>query len=136
MIKKHQSPSFIAKNVPLLLMINKAKPNVFWSIFSMNCPHCRHGRMYRNSNPWNLKKVFDMPEKCEECGQPFELECEGLLAIALQHETDHLDGTVFVDHLSSLKRELIRRRMKKLKAEHASEKPEDVKKAAQHRSAL
>lgn len=30
--------------------------------------------MYRNSNPWNLKKVFDMPEKCEECGQPFELE--------------------------------------------------------------
>ena len=69
-------------------------------------------------------------------GKPFEIEAEGLLAIALQHETDHLDGTVFVDHLSSLKRELIRRRMKKLKAEHASEKPEDVKKAAQHRSAL
>ena len=40
----------------------------------MKCPHCRHGRMYRNTNPWNLKKVFDMPEKCEECGQPFELE--------------------------------------------------------------
>ena len=43
---------------------------------------------------------------------------------------DHLEGTVFVDHLSSLKRELIRRRMKKLKAEHASETPGEVKKAA------
>ncbi len=69
-------------------------------------------------------------------GKEFEVEAEELLAIALQHEHDHLEGMVFVDHLSSLKRELIRRRMKKLKAEHASEKPEDVKKAAQHRSAL
>ena len=69
-------------------------------------------------------------------GKEFEIEADELLAIAVQHESDHLEGTVFVDHLSSLKRELIRRRMKKLKAEHASEKPEDVKKAAQHRSAL
>jgi peptide deformylase len=49
------------------------------------------------------------------------LECDGLLAIAVQHETDHLDGTVFVDHLSTLKRELIRKRMKRVKAERASE---------------
>jgi peptide deformylase len=69
-------------------------------------------------------------------GKAFELECEGLLAIAVQHEHDHLQGTLFVDHLSSLKRELIRRRMKKLKAEHASEKAEDVKAAARHESAL
>jgi peptide deformylase len=46
-------------------------------------------------------------------------DATGLLSIALQHETDHLDGTLFVDHLSSLKRELIRRRMKRLKAELA-----------------
>jgi len=69
-------------------------------------------------------------------GKEFEIEAEDLLCIALQHETDHLEGTVFVDHLSSLKRELIRRRMKKLKAEHASETPGEVKKAAQHQSAL
>ena len=69
-------------------------------------------------------------------GKEFELEADELLAIAVQHENDHLDGTVFVDHLSSLKREFIRRRMKKLKAEHASETPGEVKKAAQHRSAL
>jgi peptide deformylase len=53
-------------------------------------------------------------------GQRIEIaDATGLLSIALQHETDHLDGTLFVDHLSSLKRELIKRRMKRLKAELA-----------------
>src|SRR5512140_3918150 len=66
-------------------------------------------------------------------GKEFELECEGLLAIAVQHEHDHLQGTLFVDHLSSLKRELIRRRMKKLKAERAAD---DIRTAPQHGSAL
>jgi peptide deformylase len=69
-------------------------------------------------------------------GQPFELECEGLLAIAVQHEHDHLQGTLFVDHLSSLKRELIRRRMKKLKAENAAEKAAQLRTAGHHESAL
>lgn len=73
-------------------------------------------------------------------GKPFELEADGLLAIALQHETDHLEGTLFVDHLSSLKRELIRKRMKRLKAERGAERAEagakDIKKAARHESAL
>ena len=69
-------------------------------------------------------------------GQEFELECEGLLSIAVQHEADHLEGTLFVDHLSSLKRELIRRRMKKLKQERASERPGEIRAAAQHKSAL
>jgi peptide deformylase len=69
-------------------------------------------------------------------GKPFELECEGLLAIAVQHEHDHLQGTLFVDHLSSLKRELIKRRMKKLKAERASEAAERIRSAPQHDTAL
>jgi peptide deformylase len=50
-------------------------------------------------------------------GQEQTLRCEGLLSIAVQHEKDHLEGTVFVDHVSTLKRELIRKRMKKLKTE-------------------
>jgi peptide deformylase len=66
-------------------------------------------------------------------GRPFEIEADGLLAIALQHETDHLNGTLFVDHLSSLKRELIKKRMKKLKAERAAE---GIRSAARHESAL
>jgi len=65
-------------------------------------------------------------------GKPFELEADGLLAIALQHETDHLDGTVFVDHLSSLKRELIKRRMKKVKAQRLAE----IRDAPRHETAL
>jgi peptide deformylase len=50
-------------------------------------------------------------------GKEQTLQCDGLLAIAVQHETDHLNGTVFVDHVSTLKRELIRKRMKRLKSE-------------------
>ncbi|HVO18391.1 MAG TPA: peptide deformylase [Anaeromyxobacter sp.] len=69
-------------------------------------------------------------------GRPFELEAEGLLAVAVQHETDHLNGTLFVDYLSSLKRELIRKRMKRLKAERAAEAAEEIKTAARHEKAL
>lgn len=54
-----------------------------------------------------------------ERGEAQELLCDGLLAIAVQHETDHLEGTVFVDHISTLKREMIRKRMKRLKADRA-----------------
>src|SRR5512133_4391523 len=72
-------------------------------------------------------------------GKPFEIVAEGdLLAVALQHEFDHLQGTLFVDHLSSLKRELIKRRMKKLKQERESEteSPDEVRRASRHESAL
>ena len=44
-----------------------------------------------------------------------------LLSVCVQHEMDHLQGKLFVDHLSALKRELIRRRMKKLKAQREAE---------------
>lgn len=50
-------------------------------------------------------------------GQEQSLACDALLAIAVQHEVDHLDGIVYVDHVSTLKRELIRKRMKRLKSE-------------------
>jgi len=46
-------------------------------------------------------------------GQPFELEAEGLLAVCIQHEIDHLDGKLFVDYLSSLKRQRIRKKLEK-----------------------
>jgi len=55
-------------------------------------------------------------------GQEQILEADGLLAVAIQHETDHLQGTMFVDYLSPLKRELIKKRMKRLKAERAEER--------------
>ncbi|GAA4650466.1 peptide deformylase [Kistimonas scapharcae] len=46
-------------------------------------------------------------------GEPFEVECEGLMAVCVQHETDHLDGKLFVDYLSKLKRERIRKKLEK-----------------------
>ena len=51
----------------------------------------------------------------DETGKRRELEAEGLLAVCLQHEIDHLDGILFVDHISSLKRNVIMRKLKKVK---------------------
>lgn len=58
----------------------------------------------------------------DEAGSAFSIEADGtLLALALQHELEHLEGGLFVDHLSSLKRGLIKRRMLRLK--EASRRP-------------
>jgi len=46
-------------------------------------------------------------------GKPFEIEADGLLAVCIQHEIDHLDGKVFVQYLSRLKQDRIRTRLKK-----------------------
>lgn len=46
-------------------------------------------------------------------GQVFELETDGLLAVCLQHEMDHLNGKLFVDYLSVLKRERIKKKLEK-----------------------
>ena len=55
-------------------------------------------------------------------GQPFELDAEGLSAVCVQHEMDHLRGKVFVEYLSSLKRDRIRTKMLKRTREAARER--------------
>lgn len=50
-------------------------------------------------------------------GEPFELEAEGLLAVAIQHENDHLDGVLMVDKFNALKRRMIGRRVSQAVAE-------------------
>jgi len=62
-------------------------------------------------------------EYLDETGQPQSVLCEGLLAIAVQHETDHLVGKVYLDHLSPLTRVLIRQRMRRRKRERAMAGP-------------
>ena len=47
-------------------------------------------------------------------GKTFEMDATGLLAVCIQHELDHLDGKLFVDHLSNLKRQRIRSKLEKL----------------------
>ena len=46
-------------------------------------------------------------------GETFEIDADGLLAVCIQHEMDHLEGKLFVDYLSPLKRELVRKRLEK-----------------------
>lgn len=60
----------------------------------------------------------DRPQKVrikalDRDGQPFELIAEGLLAVCIQHECDHLNGKLFVDYLSSLKRDRIKKKLEK-----------------------
>lgn len=49
----------------------------------------------------------------DRTGQPFELQADGLLAVCIQHEMDHLDGKLFVDYLSPLKRDMVKRKLAK-----------------------
>jgi len=48
-----------------------------------------------------------------EEGEAFELDAEGLLAVCIQHELDHLKGKLFIDYLSPLKRQRIRKKLEK-----------------------
>ncbi len=48
-------------------------------------------------------------------GKPFELTADGYLAICIQHETDHLDGKLFIDYLSPLKRAMVQKKLEKLR---------------------
>lgn len=57
-------------------------------------------------------------------GREFELETEGLLAVCIQHEIDHLDGKLFVDYLSQMKRMRIRKKLEKQERQGVSGKPE------------
>ena len=53
-------------------------------------------------------------EGLDKEGNPLRIEAEGFLAIVLQHEIDHLNGTLFIDHISALKRQLYKKRIKKM----------------------
>lgn len=55
-------------------------------------------------------------------GEEFEMDADGLLAVCIQHEIDHLDGKLFIDYLSQLKRQRIRKKLtKQAKSQNAAE---------------
>jgi peptide deformylase len=69
-------------------------------------------------------------------GEPFEMDAEGLLAVCIQHEMDHLEGKLFVDYLSELKRQLIRRRLEKERKQRSTgSEPRTTAKGAAARGA-
>lgn len=73
----------------------------------------------------SVPEVFDDVERAasvrvralNEQGEPFEFDADGLLAVCVQHEIDHLDGKVFVEYLSMLKQNRIRTRLRKRERE-------------------
>jgi len=84
----------------------------------------RSGSLEIEEGCLSVPGVFDTPTARSEKirvralgrdGKPFELEADGLLAICIQHELDHLEGKLFVDYLSELKRNRIRKKLEKEK---------------------
>ena len=88
----------------------------------------REGFAVREEGCLSVPGVFDEVERAARIkvraqdvkGQSFELDAEGLLAVCIQHEIDHLDGKLFVDYLSELKRQRIRKKLEKDRKQHAS----------------
>jgi len=81
----------------------------------------RHGETVGEEGCLSVPGIYDRVTRAErvkvkalnERGEPFELEADGLLAICIQHELDHLDGKVFVEYLSQLKQGRIKSKLAK-----------------------
>lgn len=106
----------IAKGTPLFFI----NPEIVWSSDELNT--YKEGCL---SVPGQYADV-ERPEKVrisfiDYHGKQQEVEADGLLATCLQHEIDHLNGVLFVDHLSTLKRDMVMRKLKKWTKENADE---------------
>ena len=84
--------------------------------------------------PWeegclSVPEYYEQVERPARCtvkhldynGEPQVLEAEGLLSVCIQHEMDHLEGVLFIDHLTRLKRDMILRKLKKARRLQAAE---------------
>jgi peptide deformylase len=75
----------------------------------------------------SIPEIFEQVERPAQCtvrfldraGEPRELDCDGLLATVIQHEVDHLNGVLFIDHISRLKRDRVIRKFTKQKNKSA-----------------
>lgn len=98
------------KSEPMFLV----NPEITWKSEELNCYQegClslpdQYSDVYR---PKEVKVKF-----MDYDGKPQEIHATGLMATCVQHEMDHLDGIVFVDHISPVKRDIITRKLKKIK---------------------
>lgn len=81
----------------------------------------REGIQYEYEGCLSFPGVFDKVERSAKIrmraldanGKPYEIDAEELLAICIQHEIDHLDGILFMDHLSRLKQDRMRKKLEK-----------------------
>ena len=87
----------------------------------------REGAVESQEGCLSIPGYYDDVERAERIryralgrdGQPYEEEADGLLAICIQHEIDHLDGKLFIDYLSSLKRQRLYKKFLKLRKQAA-----------------
>ena len=101
------------KDEPIRYFVN---PEIVWTSEEMN--NYQEGCL-------SVPGFYDDVERPQACkvtyldyqGEPHELNCDGLLATCIQHEMDHLNGVVFLDHLSRLKRDMIVKKLRKLAKE-------------------
>ena len=101
------------KDEPIRYFVN---PKIVWTSEEMN--NYQEGCL-------SVPGFYDDVERPQACkvtyldyqGEPQELNCDGLLATCIQHEMDHLNGVVFLDHLSRLKRDMIVKKLRKLAKE-------------------
>ncbi len=94
----------------------------------------REGKATTQEGCLSVPGYFDEVERAERIrvraqgrdGKTFERDLEGLLAVCVQHEIDHLDGRLFVDYLSEMKRQRVRKKIekdKRLRAEGRATEP-------------
>ncbi len=83
----------------------------------------KEGKMEHEEGCLSVPEYYEKVERAERiqvraldtAGKTFEMDADGLLAVCIQHELDHLDGKLFVDYLSSLKQQRVRKKLEKLK---------------------
>ena len=82
----------------------------------------REGIQYESEGCLSVQEAYDKVERALKVRmrgvdldfKPIELEAEGLMAVCIQHELDHLNGVLFIDHLSKLKQNRIRKKIEKV----------------------
>ncbi|NND58878.1 MAG: peptide deformylase [Gammaproteobacteria bacterium] len=89
----------------------------------------REGQVISEEGCLSVPDVYAKIERAEQVtvkaldrdGEPYELEADGLLARCIQHEMDHLEGKLFVDYLSDLKRQRVRKMLQKARRQREQE---------------
>lgn len=89
--------------------------------------HAGEGKIETNEGCLSVPGFYEPVDRFQQIqleaigrdGEPFTMEASDLLAVCIQHEMDHLEGKLFVDYLSSTKRQLIRKKLQKLQRQQA-----------------
>jgi len=92
----------------------------------------KHGEEQMDEGCLSVPGIYEPVQRAERVrvtaldrdGKSFEMDVDGLLAVCIQHEIDHLDGKLFVDYLSNLKRQRIRKKLEK-EARQSGEKAQN-----------